>query len=196
MAKERKPDSKAVAEARVELAAIVGELRAAKTRMQAVARRLERAGKRAQPLGELDGEPYTEERWLAGSIRGTVEEGLEDAIDLLSKKAQGVASVGLAAAIALEAKRKAKREARTTRALELVQAIAAVPADPGKLTSLGRAKLQEEFCQVAHDLGWLRPCYLNTPGGDEAYRKCLANHGLTVETMAMACGGYYAGYAV
>ncbi len=189
--KTKAQESAALEQARVELALLVQDLKRVKREALTLARRLELAGKRAKPIGNLDGEPRTEEWWLAGTLRCVADDHLSEVVESWAEYARGVPSSKLAAAIALEARRKAKREARTARALELVQMIAAVPADPGLLTSQGRAKLQEEFRQVAHDLGWLRPCYLDTPGGEKLYREVLARHGLTPETMATACGGYY-----
>lgn len=64
----RKPDSAAVAEPRVELVGIVGELRATRKRALALVRRLRRAAKTGEVLGKINAETFTVENDLAECI--------------------------------------------------------------------------------------------------------------------------------
>ncbi len=183
---KRQPDSKAVAEARVELAAIVEDLRAAKARAVAIERRLKRAAKSAKPLGEIDGMPTTEEAWLAAGIGTCIDESLKTTIEDLSKEARGVSSRKLATAIALDAKRAAEHEAEVKRALDLFRVLTE-PHDP--LVHLEETR--KTFIRLAYDLVWLRRCYVNTPEGELAWQQTLARRGFTPEAMDRACGGRY-----
>lgn len=183
---KNKPDSKAVAEARVELAAIVEDLKGIKARALALERRLKRAAKSATPLGEIDGTPTTEEAWLAGGIGCTVDDSLKAVIAEFAEEARGAASSRLATAIALDAKRTAEHKAEIKRALDLFRALTE-PHDP--LVHLEETR--KTFIKLAYGLAWLRQCYLNTPGGEQAWQQALARRGLTPEAMERACGGRY-----
>jgi hypothetical protein len=72
---KRQPDSKAVAEARVELAAITKDLRAVRTRALALSQRLKRAARMGEIIGQADGKPYMVEDWCADSLKGLVHDG-------------------------------------------------------------------------------------------------------------------------
>lgn len=178
---KRQPDSKAVAEARVELAAIVEELKGIKARATAIERRLKRAAKSAKPLGELDGTPTTEEAWLAGGIGCTIEDSLKTVIAEFAEGARGAVSSRLAAAIAVEAKRRARREAKTAKVMTLLQEIKSCTV------AAELPRLQAEFRQAAHAAIFLRQCW----SSDEAWRDVLTKWGLTAEEMDHACGGRY-----
>jgi hypothetical protein len=77
---KRQPDSKAISEARVQVAEIVGELRATKKRMLALSGRLKGAARTGEVLGTIvndeltitlhpNGQPYTAEDWFADRLR-------------------------------------------------------------------------------------------------------------------------------
>ncbi len=68
MTKTRKPESEAVMAARAEVAAIVEDLKSIKVRALAIGKRLKAAGRTAEPAGEMDGKPWTEEAWLASHL--------------------------------------------------------------------------------------------------------------------------------
>lgn len=74
MSNKREPESRAMLEARVELAAIAGELRTIKARAVALERRLRRAARTAEVVGTIEGKPYTVEVCLAGSIHGELHD--------------------------------------------------------------------------------------------------------------------------
>ncbi len=77
----RQPDSKAVAEARAELARLLGDLRGIKSKVLAVSRRMKRAARTGEVIGKAAGKPYTVEDWLADSFHSlATEAALEDAI--------------------------------------------------------------------------------------------------------------------
>jgi hypothetical protein len=81
MARKRQPDSKPVAEVRVELAAMTRDLRAIKTRAHALSRRLKRAARTGEIIGRVKGKPYTVEDWCADGLHGLVEDlALSEAI--------------------------------------------------------------------------------------------------------------------
>ena len=82
--KARKLDSVAVAAARVELAAIVRELRAIKTRALKLRRRLLHAAKAGEVVGVVDGKSFTVEECLAESVRGNVYDFEGDLVNAVS----------------------------------------------------------------------------------------------------------------
>ncbi len=92
-----RPDSKAVAGAREDLAAIVSDLRAIKARVLSVERRLRRAARTGDVVGTRhdNGEPprpYTVEEYLAGCLYGDVYEvggNLDTAIKNFADDARG-----------------------------------------------------------------------------------------------------------
>jgi hypothetical protein len=87
MTKGREPDSKAIAEARVELAGIVGELRATKRRALALVRQLENAASTAPALYVgTDGTRCTIEGTAADLIADTVNACLGRAIKDFTKE--------------------------------------------------------------------------------------------------------------
>ena len=89
MAKQREPDSKAVAEARVELAAMTRDLRTIRTRALALSRRLRRAARSGEIVGRAEGRPYTVEDWCADSLKGLVHDGgLAEAIHEFANEAR------------------------------------------------------------------------------------------------------------
>jgi hypothetical protein len=110
---KRQPDSKAVAASRVELAAIVEDFKGIKTRARAIARRLKAAARTAEPAGDLDGEPWTEEAWLADYLRSTIlDDSLDEIIDCVRALARGARRTTVAGEVAARADRAARRAAR------------------------------------------------------------------------------------
>ena len=85
MAKEREPDSKAVAEARVELRIVAEELQGVKQRLAAIVGHLMAASHTAEILGTnpYTGEVLTAEKWAAGCLSDFLKD-----VDALAERAQ------------------------------------------------------------------------------------------------------------
>ena len=79
--KARKPDSKAVTEARADLAGLLRDLRGIKSKVLVLSRRMKRAAKTGEIIGRVEGKPYTVEDWLADTFHSlATEAALEEAI--------------------------------------------------------------------------------------------------------------------